>query len=102
MEDRLSHTIRLLRFPPHALGLINAFASFPAFCERLQGPAGRLRSGIAGRRPHLFGRPYHIFRRLHANNLYAKVDKCEFGVDTTNFLNFIISSDSLKKDDAKV
>ena len=43
-----------------------------------------------------------VLRRLRANSLFAKLEKCEFGVDTTNFLGFIISPDGLKMDDAKV
>jgi hypothetical protein len=43
-----------------------------------------------------------VLRRLRSNNLYAKVDKCEFNVTTTNFLGFIISPDGLQMDEAKV
>jgi len=41
-------------------------------------------------------------RRLRNNHLYAKVEKCEFDVDKTNFLGFIISPDGLQMDDSKV
>ena len=49
------------------------------------------------------GHKQEVFR-LRANNLVpkVKVSKCEFGVDTTNFLRFIISPDGLKMHDAKV
>ena len=34
-----------------------------------------------------------VLRRLRDNNLYAKIEKCKFDVQTTNFLGFVISSD---------
>ena len=43
-----------------------------------------------------------VLRRLRTHNLYAKVEKCAFSVDTTNFLGFIVSPDSLRMDDAKI
>lgn len=43
-----------------------------------------------------------VLRRLRANNLYAKVEKCEFSVTTTEFLGFIISPDSLRMDELKI
>jgi len=45
---------------------------------------------------------HEVLRRLHDNNLYAKIEKCEFDVKTTNFLGFIISPDSLQMDPAKI
>ena len=43
-----------------------------------------------------------VLRRLRANSLFAKIEKCEFDVDTTSFLGFVISPDGLKMDDSKV
>ena len=43
-----------------------------------------------------------VLRRLRLNNLYAKVEKCEFGVETTNFLGFIVSPNGLQMDESKV
>ena len=43
-----------------------------------------------------------VLRRLRTNSLFAKLEKCEFDVDTTSFLGFIISPEGLKMDDAKV
>ena len=43
-----------------------------------------------------------VLRCLCAHNLYAKVEKCVFSVDTTDFLGFIIGPDSLRMDDAKI
>lgn len=39
---------------------------------------------------------------LHLNDLFAKLEKCNFSADTMNFLGFIISPDSLKMDDLKI
>lgn len=47
----------------------------------------------------------HIQEVLHClctNNLYAKVNKCEFSIRTMNFLGFIISPNGLQMDKAKV
>jgi len=41
-------------------------------------------------------------RCLHNNHLYAKVEKCKFDIDKTNFLGFIISPEGLQMDDSKV
>ena len=43
-----------------------------------------------------------VLCRLHDNNLYTKIEKCEFNVKTTNFLGFIITPDSLQMDNSKV
>ena len=43
-----------------------------------------------------------VLKRLRANDLFVKVDKCDFGVDTTSFLGFIVSPDGLKMDDVKI
>ena len=43
-----------------------------------------------------------VLKRLHTNDLFVKVNKCDFGMDTTNFLGFIVSPDGLKMDDAKI
>jgi Reverse transcriptase (RNA-dependent DNA polymerase) len=40
-----------------------------------------------------------VLQRLHKNNLYTKIEKCEFNVNTTNFLGFVISPDGLQMDD---
>jgi hypothetical protein len=45
---------------------------------------------------------HEVFQCLHTNNIYAKLEKCEFNINTTNFLNFIISPDSLCMDNTKV
>ena len=43
-----------------------------------------------------------VLKHLHTNDLFVKVNKCDFGVDTTNFLGFIVSPDGLKMDDVKI
>ena len=43
-----------------------------------------------------------VLHRLRDNNLYAKVEKCAFSVDTTDFLGFIVGPDGLRMDDAKI
>jgi len=43
-----------------------------------------------------------VMCHLCNNHLYAKVKKCEFDVDKTNFLGFIISPKGLQMDDSKV
>ena len=43
-----------------------------------------------------------VLECLHTNDLFIKVNKCEFSMDTTNFLGFIVSPDSLKMDDSKI
>ena len=43
-----------------------------------------------------------VLECLCANDLFIKVDKCNFGMDTMNFLGFIVSPDGLKMDDVKI
>jgi len=43
-----------------------------------------------------------VLCRLRDNNLYAKIEKCEFDIKTMNFLGFIISPDGLQMDPAKI
>jgi hypothetical protein len=43
-----------------------------------------------------------VLRRLRANNLYAKVKKCAFSVDTTDFLGFVIGPDGLRMGDSRI
>jgi hypothetical protein len=43
-----------------------------------------------------------VLRRLRAHSLFAKLEKCEFNVDTTNFLGFVISPEGISMDEAKV
>jgi len=43
-----------------------------------------------------------VLRRLCANNLYAKVEKCAFSVDTTDFLGFVVGPDGLRMDESKI
>ena len=45
---------------------------------------------------------HEVFQHLQKNNLYAKLDKCEFDIDTTNFLGYIISPDGIRMDKAKI
>ena len=45
---------------------------------------------------------HQVLEHLRANNLFIKVNKCDFSVDTMNFLGFIVSPDGLKMDDAKI
>ena len=43
-----------------------------------------------------------VLAKLKEAGLYAKVEKCEFNVEKTFFLEFIISADSIKMDPTKV
>jgi len=43
-----------------------------------------------------------VMRCLCSNHLYVKIKKCEFNIDKTNFLGFIISPKGLQMDDSKV
>jgi hypothetical protein len=43
-----------------------------------------------------------VFQRLRENKLYAKLEKCEFGVTEVNFLGHRIIQESLKMNDHKV
>ncbi len=43
-----------------------------------------------------------VFQRLRENKLYAKLEKCEFGVTEVDFLGHRITQESLKMDDHKV
>jgi len=43
-----------------------------------------------------------VFQRLKKNKLYAKFEKCEFGVTKVDFLGHRITQESLKMDDHKV
>src|SRR5882757_1538561 len=43
-----------------------------------------------------------VLCRLHTNDLFCKLEKCNFSIDTTNFLGYIVSPDGLQMDDAKI
>jgi hypothetical protein len=43
-----------------------------------------------------------VFQRLRENKLYAKFEKCEFGVVEVDFLGHRITQEGLKMDDNKV
>ncbi len=43
-----------------------------------------------------------VFQRLRENKLYAKFEKCEFGVSELDFLGHRITQEGLKMDDRKV
>jgi hypothetical protein len=43
-----------------------------------------------------------VFQRLRENKLYAKLEKCEFGVTEVDFLGHRIIQEGLKMDDHKV
>jgi len=43
-----------------------------------------------------------VFQRLKENKLYAKFEKCEFGVSKVDFLGHRITQKGLKMDDHKV
>jgi len=43
-----------------------------------------------------------ILHQLRANSLFAKLEKCKFNVDTTNFLGFVMSPDGIRMDKSKV
>jgi hypothetical protein len=43
-----------------------------------------------------------VFQKLRENKLYAKLEKCEFGVKEVNFLGHRITQKGLKMDDHKV
>jgi hypothetical protein len=43
-----------------------------------------------------------VFQRLKENKLYAKFEKCEFGVSEVNFLRHRITQEGLNMDDHKV
>jgi hypothetical protein len=43
-----------------------------------------------------------VFQRLRENKLYAKFEKCEFGVTKVDFLEHKITQEGLKMDDHKV
>jgi len=43
-----------------------------------------------------------VLERLNENNLYVKLEKCEFDVEETTFLGYVISKDGLKMDNDKV
>jgi hypothetical protein len=43
-----------------------------------------------------------VFQRLRENKLYAKLEKCEFGVMEMDFLGHRITQEGLKMDDHKV
>ena len=43
-----------------------------------------------------------VLRRLCANGLYARLDKCHFSSNTIEYLGFILTKDGLKMDPSKV
>ncbi len=43
-----------------------------------------------------------VFQRLRENKLYAKFEKCEFGVTKVDFLGHRITREGLKMDDYKI
>ncbi len=44
----------------------------------------------------------NVFQRLRENKLYAKLEKCEFGVTKVDFLGYRITENGLMMDDHKV
>ena len=45
---------------------------------------------------------HEVLHHLHANGLYAHLDKCRFSSDTIEYLGFILTKDGLKMDPSKV
>ena len=43
-----------------------------------------------------------VLDQLIKNNLFAKIKKCEFDIDTVEFLGFIINPDGIHMDESKV
>src|SRR5262249_44497935 len=43
-----------------------------------------------------------VLKRLRANGLYARADKCEFSSDTVEYLGYILSPDGLKMSEDKI
>ncbi|MBW0575537.1 hypothetical protein O181_115252 [Austropuccinia psidii MF-1] len=43
-----------------------------------------------------------VFSRLRANNLFAKSSKCLFHVSSVEYLGYVVSSEGLKMDEAKI
>ncbi len=43
-----------------------------------------------------------VLRKLLENNLYVKLEKCEFDVTETSFLGYVLSQDGIKMDKEKV
>ena len=43
-----------------------------------------------------------VFRVLRENKLYANLKKCDFMQDSLLFLGYVVSSDGIKVDEAKV
>jgi hypothetical protein len=43
-----------------------------------------------------------VLRRLRAHSLFAKIEKCEFSVDTTSFLSFVVSPNGLHMDESRI
>src|SRR5271167_276442 len=43
-----------------------------------------------------------VFRRLRANGLYCRPDKCKFSCDSVEYLGFFLSTDGLTMDPSKV
>jgi len=43
-----------------------------------------------------------VLQPIHASTLYAKVEKCAFSVDTTDYPGFVISPDGLRMDTPKI
>ena len=102
MEDHLSCAIRLLRIPFMHYDLTNTPASFQhfmsdVFANLLVVYVVVYLGGILIYSECLAAHTVHVLkplRRPRANNLYAKIDKCEFGVEN-NLIGFIISPDGL-------
>src|SRR5258706_3691568 len=43
-----------------------------------------------------------VLQQLCTHSLFVKLEKCEFNIDTTSFLGFVISPDSLSLDESKI
>ncbi|MBW0462765.1 hypothetical protein O181_002480 [Austropuccinia psidii MF-1] len=43
-----------------------------------------------------------VLARLRANNLFAKASKCLFHVSSVDYLGYVVSSEGLKMDQAKI
>jgi len=93
----------------HALRPYKRPCTLPTFYERsFQGYFGRVRGWLLADILIYFDNPgehlkhvHKVLQRLHASTLYAKVEKCAFSVDTTDYLGFVIGPDGLRMDAPK-
>ena len=109
MEDCVSNSLWIVRVSGHALRPYKFPCTLPTFMNELFKDIldlcvvvylGDILIYSDNPGEHL-KHVHKVLQRLHASTLYAKVEKCAFSVDTTDYLGFVIGPDGLRMDAPK-